>query len=325
MPPAGAGDIGHYNPGILNIRDVLVPADPGVYAALYQYYYTTSRLNDANGHEIDSIDINPGPGPGLNVDLDVDVDIYAIAPTLIWVSPWKILGAKYAAYVAPSFANSSVNAQLASENALGRDASTDSFGVGDMLIQPIWLGWSLPRFDAALGYGFYAPTGQYDTAPITLPNGATIRAESPDNIGYGFWTHQFQAAGALYPWPDKRLAIVLAGTYEVNHDKEDFHLTPGDVVTINWGLSQYLPVKKDMSLLAELGFGGYDCWQVESDDGSDARNSVRDNVHAVGGQIGLTHVPWGAVLNLHYYYEFAAEDRFQGHAIGLSIVKKLNF
>ncbi len=61
--------------------------DPGFYGVLYNYYYTTDRLNDADGNEIDSVTINPGPGPGVTLDVDVDVDAYAIAPTLIWVSP----------------------------------------------------------------------------------------------------------------------------------------------------------------------------------------------------------------------------------------------
>jgi hypothetical protein len=318
---ASAGDIGHYNPGVLNIRDYQVPADPGVYTAVYQYYYTTGRLNDANGDEIGTLNINPGPGPGLDVNIEVDVDLYALMPMVIWVTDWKILGARYSAVVAPVFANASINAHLARQNALGRSADSDSFGIGDMLVQPLWLGWSIPNFDASFGYGFYAPTGQYDTAPHTLANLVTVRTESPDNIGYGFWSHQFQTAGAWYPWADKRMAVVLAGTYEVNHDKQDFDLTPGQVLSLNWGVSQYLPLKKDQTLLAELGLAGYDTWQVSDDSGSDARNDVHDQAHAVGGQIGVTHVPWAAVLNLHYFYEFASEDRFQGHAIGLSLAK----
>src|SRR5688572_16891816 len=90
---AHAGDIEHFNPGVLNIRDLLVPADPGFYTLLYQYYYQSERLNDANGDKVRSLDINPGPGPGLNVAIDVDVDLYALMPMVAWVSEWKILGA----------------------------------------------------------------------------------------------------------------------------------------------------------------------------------------------------------------------------------------
>jgi len=44
---------------------------------------------------------------------------------------------------------------------------------------------------------------------------------------------------------------------------------------------------------------------------------VHDEVHAVGGQLGLTYVPWFASLNLHYFGEFAAQDRFSGAGIWL--------
>ena len=57
--------------------------------------------------------------------------------------------------------------------------------------------------------------------------------------------------------------------------------------------------------------------------GSDARNGqVHDEVHAVGGQLGLTYVPWHTALNFHAFYEFAAKDRFQGQAFGINLAKK---
>jgi hypothetical protein len=42
----------------------------------------------------------------------------------------------------------------------------------------------------------------------------------------------------------------------------------------------------------------------------------------VGGQLGLTSVPRFASLNVHYFAEFSAQDRFQGHVLGLSLAKK---
>jgi hypothetical protein len=280
--PARA-EIPHYVPGLMNIRDFLVPADPGFYGVLYNYYYKTERINDRDGDKIRSINVNPGPGPGLDVDVDVDIDLYALAPAIIWVSEWKILGAKFAAYAAPTFANVSINAQIGNQNALGRDAGTETFSLGDMFVQPLWLGWNGAHFDGALGYGFYAPTGDYDTKSVSAPTGATVRVESPDNIGYGYWTHQFQGAGAWYPWEDRRMAAVLVGTYEINHEKEDYDLTSGNDFTLNWGVSQYLPLKKDHTLLAELGIAGYDQWQTTEDTGSDSRGG-EDNAHAAGSR-----------------------------------------
>jgi hypothetical protein len=320
---AQAGEIGHFAPGVANIRDYAVP-DPGFYGVLYNYWYTTDRLNDRNGNKVSSVTISPRGGPGLTLPVDVDVNVYAISPTFIWVSDCKVLGAKYAAYIAPSFATSSVGASLATASGRGISGETDSqFGVGDLFVQPLWLGWSLTNWDLALGYGFYAPVGRYHTETVTLPVIGPIKTEAADNIGLGFWTHQIQGAVLWYPWADKRMAVSTALTYEIHSEKDNFDLTPGQDLTFNWGISQYLPLNKDQKLLLEVGPAGYSSWQITDDSGTDSRNpGVHDQVHAVGGQFGLTYVPWLLSVNFHGFYEFYSEDRFQGASLGLNIAKK---
>ena len=180
---------GHYIPGVFNIRDFAVP-DPGFYGALYNYFYTTNRINDSNGNQINSVKI--GPRKDLTVNVNTSLDLYAVAPTFIWVSDFKILGAKYAAFISPSFANSSLSAALDTVFGSGVNASTSNFNIGDMQVMPIWLGWSMTDWDFALNYSFYAPIGEYNTQTVTLPNGDQMTVASPDNIGLGFWTNQFQ-------------------------------------------------------------------------------------------------------------------------------------
>lgn len=320
---AHTGEIGHFVPGLVNIRDYVVP-EPGFYGLVYNYWYSTDRLNDRSGNKVDSITISPRGGPGVTLNADVDVDLYAVVPLFLWVSPCTVAGARYAAYIAPSFATSSIGASLSTASGRGVSGETDSqLGVGDLFVQPLWLGWPLTHWDLALGYGFYAPTGRYNTETVTLPVIGPIEVEAADNIGLGFWTHQIQGAVSWYPWADKRMAVSTALTYEFHSEKEDFDLTPGQNLTINWGISQYLPLKKDQTLLLEVGPAGYSSWQTTDDSGSDARNpDVHDEVHAVGGQLGLTYVPWLLCMNFHGFYEVAAEDRFQGASFGLSISKK---
>ncbi len=318
-----ASEIGHFNGGSMNIRDYFVPEEPGIYGVVYNYYYSTDRRNDRHGDEIDTINVNPGPGPGVPVDLDVDVDLYALSPALIWVSGWEVLGARYAATVAPVFANASVQAQLSIGSRLGGEADTASFAVGDMFVQPLWLGWSSDHFDVSTGYGFYAAIGKYDTDLRTVPVlGTTVRVEDADNIGYGFWTHQLQGAVAWYPFDTKGTAVTSALTYEIHRDKEDFDLQPGEHLTLNWGISQYVPLSGNQHLLLEIGPAGWSGWQTSADSGSDASNDNRDRVHAAGGQLGLTYVPWSLALNVHGFYEYYTRDRFQGTALGVSLAKK---
>jgi hypothetical protein len=321
-PVSEAGEIGHFAGGFLNIRDYFVPP-PGMYAAVYNYFYATDQLNDANGNRISSVTIRPGNGPGVTLGLDIDVNMYVLAPTAIWVTDLKPLGIRYGALIAPNFANASLEGTLSRATGTGRSAQASDFAPGDLLVQPVWLGKTLDHWDFAFAYAFYAPVGKYDTETVTLPGGGTVKAESADNIGFGFWSHQLQGAVGWYPWADKRLAVTTALTWEINGKKEGFDVTPGQVLTFNWGISQFLPLKKDHTLLLEIGPAGYSSWQVTDDSGSAAaKPGVHDEVHAVGGQLGVTSIPWHTSLTFHGFGEFAATDRFQGVSFGLSLTKK---
>jgi hypothetical protein len=163
--------------------------------------------------------------------------------------------------------------------------------------------------------------GKYDTETATVPGIGPVKTESSDNIGYGFWTNQLQGSGAWYPMDNKGTAVIAALTYEINGKKQGFDLTPGDNLTLNWGISQFLPLRHDMSLVLDLGPAGYDTWQITDDSGS-AATTTRDQVHAVGGQLGLTYVPWMASLTAHGFYEYDAENRFQGESFGLNLAKR---
>jgi hypothetical protein len=306
---------------VFNIRDFLVPAEPGVYGVVYNYYYTSDRLNNSSGHQISSVNI--GPGPGVTVNVNPQVDLYALIPAVIWVFPLDLCGFKLGGYVAPSFANSSLEAEVTTLRGRGVNASSSSFGVGDLLVQPIWLGYAPTNWDLSLAYGFYAPVGRYSVKTFDVPVVGPVTTGSADNIGLGFWTHQVQGAVAWYPWADKRMAVLTALTYQINTEKQDLNLTPGQHLTLNWGISQYLPLRKDEKLLLEVGPSGYDDWQITHDSGSGVVGpNDLSQVHAAGGQVGLTYVPWNAVLNFHAYYEYYAASRLQGAAYQLSFAIK---
>ena len=313
----------HFSPGVPSLRDFVVP-EPGFYGIVYNYLYTSDRLNDSNGNKVSSVIINPGPGPGVELDLSVNADIYALAPVFTWVSSWKVAGARYAAYILPTFANSSIRAALSTATGAGINLEGGQFAAGDLFVQPLWLGWSAKHLDVAAGYGFYAPVGKYDVLTYDLPLAGEIKATAPDNIGLGFWTHQIQGSIALYPWENRAAAVTSAWTYEINGNQRHFDLTPGSYMTWNWGFSQYLPLTKDQSLVVEAGPSGYSQWQVSDSTGSDARNPmVHDHVHAAGLQAGFIYVPWNFALNFRYLNEFSAKSRLQGQSFGFNVAIKL--
>ena len=320
--PARAGELGHYFPGLPNVRDLIVP-DPGVYFTGYNVFYTADRLNDTSGDKVRSVTVtNPVNGASASLPVDTRVDVYILAPTLVYVSDWQPLGLKIGAFITPTFLNASLNASLGNET-FGRSGDVNSsFGVGDLFVQPLWLGYALPHWDFSFGYGFYAPVGRYDTQNFTIPViGRTVRVEDTDNLGLGFWTHQLQGAVAIYPWTSKGTAVTLGLTWEINQEKRDFDITPGQHLTVNYGVSQYVPLSKESTLLLELGPTGYSSWQVTDDHGSGA-SSVKDQVHAIGGQLGLTYVPWSAAFNMKYVAEYYSQDRFQGNIVTLTLAVK---
>jgi hypothetical protein len=189
-----------------------------------------------------------------------------------------------------------------------KDSRTD---LSDIYVQPLWLDWSGDHYDIALSDGFYAPTGHYVKGAL-------------DNTGMGYWTNQTQLAAAWYPWKSKGTAITVATTYEVHGNKEDADIRPGSNFTVNWGVSQFLPLNKKMTWLADIGIGGYDLWQVSDDRGRDVwyDASVHDEVHAVGVQLGLMQTQWHAAMTMRWMHEYAARDRFIGDMFVLNFAKK---
>lgn len=303
---AAAGELGHYMPGVASIRDFYVPPAPGFYYAQYNLYYTTDTFNDRDGNSVDSINIG---GPVV-INLDTEFDLIAIQPTFIWSTDWHILGARYAAYFGIPVASASIQAALSTTTNRGIQIDDSDWGLGDIYLRPIWLGWNTPHFGTSLSYGIYAPTGKYDV-------------DANDNIGLGFWTHEFEASLTWFPWEHQGTAVMLAGTYEIHHDKEDVDITPGDRFSLDWGVSQYLPINEDGSVLAELGLIGYSQWQVENDSGSDVINAlnVKDEVHSIGIQLGVASVPRNASLVFRFVKEFEAKARFEGELYVLTFAK----
>lgn len=319
---ANAGDAGHYAGGMMNIRDYFVP-DPGFYGGLYNYFYSSDRYNDQNGNKVGPVIINPGPGGGTTLNANVNLDMYVLAPTLIWVSPWKILGAKYGAYVAPTFANSSLQGTVSTSRGLAVTGSQSTFAPGDLFVQPLWLGWTLPHWDLSAAYGFYAPVGKYGTEMVSFPSGASMAVPNSDNIGLGYWTQQLQGGAAWYPWTNKATAFTAVLTYEYNSAQQETEVKYGQLLWLTWGVSQYVPLTKDNKLLLEVGPAGYYEWQISDTTGSLTTSpNARTQVSGIGGQLGLTYLPWNAVLNFRGFYEYSAQNRVQGASFGINLVKK---
>jgi len=299
--PARAGELGHYSPALADIRDYMMPAKPGFYFKEYDYFYTTDTFKDRNGDKVKTI---PLPGGGT-ATLNVDVNLFVLAPAFMWISDWDVLGGHYGAYIIPTFGNSSLGASLATTTGFGRSVDDSGFGIGDLFVEPLWLGWNREHWDFNVGYGFYAPVGKFQQGDA-------------DNIGLGFWSHQFQSAVAWYPVKERTTAIVAAVTYEINQEVEDSDVTPGQRLSINLGADQLVPLGASGFVL-DLGLGLYGQWQTTDDTGSGVfQPGVHDQIYGFGPEVGLIYVPWNAALTLKWQHEFLAQNRFEGENVTLN-------
>lgn len=298
--PLRAIELSHYFAGLPNIDDFFLPA-PEVGQVIYgQYnlYYETDTFRNSKGKKVKSITIKGPLGNPRTIKVDPNVDNFIIAPLLMWAPDWEILGARYGAFAILPVGNPSIAADLETEIGLGRKIDESSWGVGDLFLQPLWLQWSDKRLDVTAAYGINAPTGKYD-------------AGDADNVGLGFWEHQIQSALRVHLDEAKTFSVVVAGTAEFGHNKEDVDVVPGSHATLNWGVR-----KNFLNDWLQVAAVGYDTWQITNDHGSDAgpqEKRVKDQVHAAGVQVGIPKFG----LAFKYLHEFEAEDRFEGQMFTL--------
>jgi hypothetical protein len=272
---------GHYPAGVEGIKAASLPP-PGIYLRDYNLFYFADQLNDTRGDKM---------------AMDFDLNAYAQAIRPIWITDVKILGGYYGMDVLVPFIYTDLEVPGASDS---------SFNLGDVFVEPITLSWHGQRFDAGVGYGFWAPTGEYDQNNLTNP-------------GKGYWGHMLTAGGTFYFDKAKTWALSGLGRYEINTENTDLHITPGQELTFEWGVSKTLAKTWDVGLV------GYYQQQVTEDNGHDGVlvSDDLDHVASVGPEVSAFFPKLKLFTSLRYLYEFSASDRPQGNTVTLTLTKIL--
>lgn len=169
-----------------------------------------------------------------------------------------------------------------------------SLGFGDMYVQPVWLSWTKGKFNYAINYGFWAPTGKYK------PN-------DPDNGGHGYWSHDIRLAGRMRPV--KKIAITLATTLEMNQWQKDTDFKEGNHLTIDLGGTYLLNQKGD-----EVGLFSHYTHQVSDDKGTHG-GFVSDRIAGIGGMYSYWIKPRRIGLMARITQNFLTRNRFGGTAV----------
>jgi hypothetical protein len=97
MPRTAPAIIGHYTAGVPNVHDFFVPPEPGLFFAMYTYFYQTDSFRDRNGNPVDHLIVPPRLRPPRTLPLDVNLNQVALSPAILWVPNFTLLGARYGA------------------------------------------------------------------------------------------------------------------------------------------------------------------------------------------------------------------------------------
>jgi hypothetical protein len=299
---------GHFTAGAMNIRDMAHPP-PGLFLLWYNMWFSSDTYIDRNGNEFKSLNLSQIHPDLPNIDVELKVKSYAAVPALFWGSSFTLLGgARYMAGIIPNYVSADVSVITEIGGGIIDPSITNVnesslSGFSDLYVLPLGLSWGFNQLDIGLFYGFYAPLGKYETG-------------GSDNLGMGFWTHQFQTYGYFYPFPERGTAIMVGLTYETNSKIKDADVRTGDRFSLEWGISQYL------SEAFEVGVQGGHNWQISDDKGDDVYwdPSIHDRKSTIAFCAGFW--PWKQKLNvqLKYGFDFGVRQRFKGSIWSLNLL-----
>jgi hypothetical protein len=136
-----------------------------------------------------------------------------------------------------------------------------------------------------------------------------------DSPGKGYWSHMFTLGGVWHPDTEKTWSLSLLNRYEISTEQDQTHFTPGNMLSMEWGIS------KKIGHTTDLGVVGYYQQQITDDSGTHAA-TAESNVVGIGPEISTVWTKIGLISSLRYVYEIEARDRPQGHTITLTLTKR---
>ena len=270
-------------------------AGPGVYFAIPFAQWNADNIKNADGDEV--------------VAAFQGFDVRVMFPTIIVVTPTKLLGANYGVMVAIPFST------VRPERAILQTDDSD-WGFNDMYIVPLYLGWHKPRADFVAGYGFYAPTGQYE-------------AGANDNVGLGMWGHEIQFGTTVYADAAKKVSIATTAYIEMHSNKKDQDLKVGNMLTLEGGVAYNVP-----KIGGAFGLGYYLQNKLSDDSGADVPLTAlqalnlygKNRLFGIGPDVTMAVFQKGGTIglvNFRYLWESAGKSSFQGStfAVGMTIAR----
>jgi hypothetical protein len=255
---------------------------PGFYLGDVFYFYRTDTIKNLSG---DSLPKSPY------------VDIFGNIILSSYVTKEKILGANYAFTVALPI----LNAELALPSL---DLGSETWGLGDMYIKPLELGWHFKHADAIAGYAFMAPTGRYSVS-------------AKDNTGLGMWSNEFSAGTTIYFDQGRKWHAAATGFYEIHTSKQDLDAKTGNVFTLEGGTGRAF-----LQGYANAGLAYVGQWKVTKDTGADVSPLVqgkKGSMFALGPEMNIPVSKKGIFLGFKYLFDVRSRLATSGNYAVVSL------
>ncbi|MFV0437772.1 MAG: transporter [Desulfopila sp.] len=272
--------LSHYIPGSLGVKNAS-PPPPGVWWENYHQFYNAKKVKDSDRSTVH----------GLGFDLNVYGNISHVA----WITEKKMIGGNYGVDIFVPFVYTDIKTK-----ATGVDE--DTFGLGDIFIDPIVLTWYGKRVEGFFAAGAYIPTGKHH------------KASSP---GRGYWTFMEQLGGTYYFDEAKTWTASLRGRLLQSTEDPDTNITPGRELILEYGVGKDFLISNNVKMT--IGAGGYSYWQTSDDDGPDALNS-RFSGHALGPEIQFTFFKPFLNVALRYIPEYQVKNATEGRSLSLVFI-----
>lgn len=236
-------------------------------------------------YDIDEVSGAPGRNEG---------SVSALANRFAWITSHKILGADYGVEAIVPLQSVSLTFGGIGYNGTDR-------GLGDVYLGPVVLGWHGARWDGVFALGQWFDTGDYS-------------ASRPSSVGLGYGSTMITLGGTYYPDAQKAWSATALARYEINAEREDSDITPGDGLSVEWGLARRVGG-------LQLGLVGYYQEQVSDDEGTGA-GDLRPRRNAFGLELNYPVVDHGLFLKFAAYGESSASDgATEGSLLRMTLIK----
>ena len=234
-------------------------------------FYSASTQTDRNGDSV---------GSG-------SISVLTNHNTITYMSPWLFMGGNLVMRATVPLTN-------AEPNPFSTSITSDGVGLGDIYLQPLSVYWEGRHHKVTFGYAYWLDNGSFS-------------ADSNDNLGKGFDTHEASLGMTYYPTKALDWHMSILGRYELHGSVDGADIEPGQNVVVDWSVGKHLDERWN------VGAVGYGVWQTSSEKGTEGNGDEGYyGTAALGGEVRYAKPEWEGDITVRALYEFNSFNRPEG-------------